>query len=102
MLWHVMPLMCLAQDLSVQDVEHKSGKDIDTDVWAQKPAWCQPWTILGTGAGFIGLVNTISGHSPIWTGLGAVPIFVWWYVFLVVYPADFKAYILESRRQGRM
>lgn len=85
------------QEVSIEDVQQRSGRDLDTNVWAHKPAWCQPWTILGTGAGFIGLVNTISGHSALWTGIASVPILVWWYVFLVAYPAEFKNYILSQR-----
>ncbi len=85
------------QDLSVEDVQRRSGRDLDTNVWAHKPAWCQPWSILGTGAGFVGLVNTISGHSALWTGIASVPILVWWYVFLVAYPAEFKSYVLSQR-----
>ncbi len=87
----------MLQELSVEDVQRGSGKDLDTNVWAHKPAWCQPWSILATGAGFIGIVNTISGHSAIWTGLASAPILVWWYVFLVAYPAEFKDYILSRR-----
>ena len=85
------------QELSVEDMQQRRGRDLDTNVWAHKPAWCQPWSILGTGAGFIGLVNTVSGHSALWTGLASVPILVWWYVFLVAYPAEFKNYVLSQR-----
>ena len=91
------PLMACMQELSLQDVQQRSGRDLDTNVWAHKPVWCQPWTILGTGSGFIGFVNSISGHSAVWTGLASLPILVWWYVFLVAYPAEFKNYILSQR-----
>ena len=89
------------QELTLEDVQQATSNEIDTDVWAHKPAWCQPWSILATGAGFVGIVNTISGRSPVWTGVAAVPILVWWYVFLVAYPAEFKAYMLSQRTGGR-
>lgn len=54
-------------------------------VWAYKPWWCQPWSILLTGAVLIGgswgLMHTI------WlTVLVAVPVVVWMVFFLLVYP----------------
>ncbi|WP_431192598.1 DUF6737 family protein [Stenomitos frigidus] len=54
-------------------------------VWTYKPWWCQPWSILLTGAVLIcgswGLMHTI------WlTVLVAVPVVVWMVFFLLIYP----------------
>lgn len=54
---------------------------------ADKPPWCQPWTIVGTGA------VAISGSWAVfrgWTAPVAVlvtgGVLLWWYAFLVLYP----------------
>ncbi|KAA8497495.1 hypothetical protein FVE85_5080 [Porphyridium purpureum] len=56
-----------------------------------KPAWCQPWTILSTGA----VVQLAAWQLPLgvmWKVLFGVPTSVavgtWWFVFLVLYPAQ--------------
>ena len=64
-----------------------------------KPAWCQPWTILGTGTSFVTLVYQISGHSKLITGLAGVPVAVWWLVFLVLVPTSFKQYVQSTRAE---
>lgn len=73
-----------------------------TDVWATKPPWCQPWTILGTGFGVVGIVWLLSNGSVFWTGLVGVPICLWWYLFLGVMPASYQAYVeqeIAARKQ---
>lgn len=66
---------------------------MDTNVWASKPAWCQPWSILATGSIIVGGVWTVSGHSPGWTALVALPIGAWWGLFLVLMPAQYREYV---------
>ena len=74
----------------------RDGELIDTDMWSSKPAWCQPWTILTTGSAVIGGVWGIS--SNIWaTGLVAVPVFLWWYLFLIVVPDSYR---LQAQEQN--
>ena len=58
-------------------------------LWALKPWWCQPWSILLTGVGLIGgswlLLKTL------WiTVLVALPISAWMGFFLLVYPGLFE------------
>lgn len=61
----------------------------NTSVWNDKPWWCQPWSIILTG------IALISGSwiifSKLWlSGLVALPIAIWWYYFLVVYPKFYQ------------
>lgn len=68
------------------------GLPASSDFWAYKPVWCQPWSILASGTAFIAGVRWIFGGSNIATGVAAVPVLVWWYLFLVLVPADFRKY----------
>lgn len=72
---------------------------------AYKPAWCQPYSILATGGLVVSSVWLVSGGSPGWTGAAALPVAAWWYLFLAVYPAQFREYAegvnAERRHQLR-
>jgi len=72
------------------------GLPASSDFWAYKPVWCQPWSILASGTAFVAGARWISGGSNIATGVAAVPIIVWWYLFLVLVPADFRKYAEEK------
>jgi hypothetical protein len=70
--------------------------DGDADVWATKPPWCQPWTIVLTGALIVSAPTAVFG----WTWASAfltLPIAAWWFVFLIAYPKQFKAYVETAR-----
>ncbi len=54
-------------------------------VWDYKPWWCQPWSILLTGCVIIS-GSWLLLHRFWITGLVAVPILLWMYYFLLVYP----------------
>ena len=62
------------------------------DFWAHKPVWCQPWSIIASGITFVAGARWITGGSMVATVVAAVPILVWWYLFLVLVPADFRDY----------
>ena len=66
------------------------------DFWAYKPVWCQPWSILTSGTAVVAGVRWLSGGSVIATCVAAAPILVWWYLFLVLVPADFRKYAEED------
>lgn len=68
-------------------------------MWAYKPVWCQPWSILATGAAVVGGVWAVSGHSSGWTAAAAIPIAAWWVLFLGVMPAQFKEYAAQTNEQ---
>jgi hypothetical protein len=62
---------------------------------AEKPSWCQPWTILvaGTAAGAGSVVLFRGNLLPLALIVNA-GVLVWWYVFLVRFPV----YVLDSER----
>lgn len=58
-------------------------------IWAHKPWWCQPWSILLTGVS-IPLVSWFLLHRW-WISLPlSVAVLVWWGLFLVVVPAAWR------------
>lgn len=62
----------------------------EPSVWDHKPFWCQPWTILLTGA----LVVAGSWFVlRVWwlTLLVGLAVLAWWILFLVVVPQAWKA-----------
>lgn len=54
-------------------------------VWDTKPAWCQPWTILLSGAVAVAC-SWVLIHSALITGGVSFVICAWWYIFLYSYP----------------
>jgi hypothetical protein len=54
-------------------------------VWDYKPWWCQPWSILLTGNGAIGL-SWLFFHRYWVTGLIAIPLVAWMGFFLIAFP----------------
>ena len=75
--------------------------EMETDVWASKPAWCQPWTILGTGSAFVAIVWAISGGSTGWTVAGSLPVLAWWYLFLGIMPGQYRGHAESVNVQQR-
>ena len=67
------------------------------NMWDYKPAWCQPWSILSTGIGFVSVVYSISGHSKLITAIAGLPILAWWALFLVLVPANFREYVQSQK-----
>ncbi|AGY57452.1 DUF6737 family protein [Gloeobacter kilaueensis] len=53
--------------------------------WRHKPWWCQPWSILLTGCGWIGITYWGLGLSFWWILISA-PVLVWMIYFLFVWP----------------
>ena len=66
------------------------------NMWDYKPVWCQPWSILGSGSAVVGAVALLSHNNPLFTGLVAVPILVWWVLFLYLVPKEFKQYVQRN------
>ena len=57
--------------------------------WSLKPWWCQPWSILATGAGISGISWLVLHRLWITLPLSAV-ILGWWWLFLVLVPAAYR------------
>lgn len=64
-------------------------------VWTYKPWWCQPWSIVLTGIGFIA-GSWFMFKMPWLTLLVAIPVLTWMGYFLIVYPKAFKAFMDEQ------
>merc|ERR1711963_154877 len=60
-----------------------------------QPAWCQPWTIVTTGLAIVSS-SFLVFHSCVFTGVVAVPIAAWWYIFLAVYPTQYAQLVLQT------
>jgi hypothetical protein len=58
--------------------------------WSYKPWWCQPWSILLTGAALIGLLWVLTTNSWI-TVLLSMPIIIWMGYFLLIWPRLVRA-----------
>ena len=58
-------------------------------LWAEKPWWCQPWSILLTGT------SAVVGSwwlLRLWwiTAPVALGVLVWWWLFLVLVPGAYR------------
>ncbi|NJM97999.1 MAG: hypothetical protein HC800_13370 [Phormidesmis sp. RL_2_1] len=64
-------------------------------MWATKPWWCQPWSIVLTGIA-IPLTSWLGLHLW-WVTLPMVGvILVWWVLFLILVPAQYAASAREA------
>ncbi|MEY4840485.1 MAG: hypothetical protein RLZZ374_1393 [Cyanobacteriota bacterium] len=65
----------------------------EPNLWALKPWWCQPWSILLTGIAAI--VGSWLLLGRLWITIpGAALVLLWWWLFLVIVP---RAYRAEAR-----
>lgn len=94
---HTPPLSAAGESQGEERMDNMSD-----NVWDFKPWWCKPYSILTTGS--VGVVGAwaISGNSVIITIATALLVGTWWYVFLIAYPSEFRAYVqrLKSERTG--
>ena len=61
----------------------------DLDLWAHKPIWCKPWSILLTGD-FTMLSSWLLVHRLWITVAVSALVLIWWWVFLVLAPAAYR------------
>jgi hypothetical protein len=68
--------------------------------WNYKPWWCQPWSILLTGTGLIGVSWFLL--KTVWiTVLVAIPLLAWMGFFLLVWPRlMLSSGLLEQYREA--
>ena len=70
----------------------------EEDVWAQKPIWCRPYSIIATGLFVVGGAELVGGG---WLALAAAAaVAVWWWAFLVEYPVAYRDYVRGTRHAG--
>ncbi|KAM4086068.1 hypothetical protein ACJW30_10G075300 [Castanea mollissima] len=67
-------------------------------VWDTKPSWCQPWTIILTGASVIAC-SWLIWNSVVVTVVILLLICTWWYIFLYSYPQAYSEMIAERRKR---
>jgi hypothetical protein len=60
-----------------------------SSIWTTKPWWCQPWTIVLTGAALVGCSWVLVQRWWISAGVGLLVV-SWWTLFLVLVPAAYK------------
>ncbi|GCA95029.1 MAG: hypothetical protein GPI90_15615 [Microcystis aeruginosa K13-05] len=66
------------------------------NVWDHKPRWCQPWSILLTGIALIAGCWFLT--QRLWlTLLLSIPILLWWFVFLILYPRTLQQQLNTER-----
>jgi hypothetical protein len=76
----------------------ESPRETD-DLWSQKPWWCQPWSIVGTGLALVG--GSWCWLRLWWISLPlAAVVLVWWWLFLVLVPAAYAAQVSGSEPTG--
>ena len=66
-------------------------------MWSLKPAWCQPWSIIGTG---VIITAGASALNPWLGGAAGFGVAAWWWLFLVIVPADYAAYAAAAREKA--
>ncbi|WP_087069088.1 DUF6737 family protein [Cyanobium sp. NIES-981] len=58
-------------------------------IWALKPWWCQPWSILLTGAS-APVVSWLLLQRWWVTAPAVVAVLLWWWLFLVMVPNAYR------------
>lgn len=72
-------------------------RDAQTVYSKNKPPWCQPWTIVATGAGAIyGTGSLLHGPAVLLTIPVSAGVLIWWWLFLVLYPRS----VLDDENNG--
>ena len=71
------------------------AEPVPQSLWALKPWWCQPWSIVLTG-----LAVVLASWWLLrlwWVSLPVgLAVLVWWWLFLVAVPAAYRASVQNS------
>eukprot|EP01024_Parvocaulis_polyphysoides_P009569 TRINITY_DN13034_c0_g1_i2.p1 TRINITY_DN13034_c0_g1~~TRINITY_DN13034_c0_g1_i2.p1 ORF type:complete len:127 (-),score=0.70 TRINITY_DN13034_c0_g1_i2:712-1092(-) len=81
--------------------EYMNVNEVES-VWKIKPWWCQPYTIILSGLSGVGFFWLVTGGNLWITTPVAVLVALWWYLFLIVYPVQYKEYLQQMKRQDDM
>lgn len=68
-------------------------------IWSHKPWWCQPWSILLTGAVVITFSWLLFGRWWL-TLVVSLGVLLWWGLFLVVVPAAWRQEASAASLEG--
>ena len=71
------------------------ASDLPDSVWALKPLWCQPWSIVATGVTAVAVAANVGGTFA--GSATAVAVGAWWWVFLWQLPASYADYVASVR-----
>ncbi|MCP9791970.1 hypothetical protein KBZ20_08285 [Vulcanococcus limneticus Candia 3F8] len=63
-------------------------------LWQHKPWWCQPWSILLSGVAVVTGSWFLLGRWWITVPLAA-GVLLWWWLFLVLVPAAYRAEVAD-------
>ncbi len=63
-------------------------------LWEHKPWWCQPWSILLSGVAVVTGSWFLLGRWWITAPLAA-GVLLWWWLFLVLVPAAYRAEVAD-------
>lgn len=64
-------------------------------IWHTKPWWCQPWSIVLSGAGLVA-ASWVLLHRWWISVPAAVAVGLWWGLFLIWVPAAYRQAIQEA------
>ena len=78
--------------------ELEVSTDASEDLWETKPQWCQPWTILVTGASGISL-SWLLFNSIIFTIMTSAAVLAWWYLFLILVPSSYASAVRQMKEE---
>jgi hypothetical protein len=76
-----------------------SNAPLPERVWALKPWWCQPWSILATGTA-MDFCSWWLLRMPWLTGLLVLAVALWWWLFLVLMPAQWTEMVRSQAEQA--
>ncbi len=65
------------------------------DFWEVKPFWCQPWSIILSGMMIVAL-SFLWPHKIWFSALIFSIVLAWWYLFLIVVPANYKSSLRKT------
>lgn len=78
---------------------NSTPESMPDSMWELKPWWCQPWSILLTGAA-IPAASWLLFHR-LWITVPTIgAIAIWWLLFLVLVPGQYAAAVKAGKFAG--
>jgi hypothetical protein len=68
-----------------------TGTTYDIDFWHYQPWWWQPRVIVTTGIAIVASVSILAEDHMAMALWAAVPVGLWWHVFLKILPSQFRS-----------